>query len=483
MTDEGLEPLARAVPTARADERRRSWTWLVPLLALAATVGLGLRERGERGSLLSIHAAEGHGIARGDPVRYRGIDVGQVASAELADDLSSVVIRVRLQRGAEGLARAGTRFWIVRPHLAVDQVAGLETIFGSRYLEALPAARGDSDGERQTDFVALAEPPVLEDVQPGGLELVLLAASRHGLDPGAALHYRGIAVGRVLSVGLASDAADVEVRVYVRAPYRQLVRKDTRFFLESGASFELGITGLEVGLDSLRSLVVGSIGMATPDAPGELVSTGHRFPLAEAPETKWLAWRPPLAVGNALLPFDAPAPSPLRATVSWKSERLFLERSHEQSAWVLVLGGALLGPAELLARPELDGGTDFELEVAGARFPLLPGPPGPPGASARAGAALLEGFEGIGIPWPRDFVRRPEAPEDCLVVGDPTAAPLALSAGRLSPSDDGWKVDRAYSIGPEWNGAPVFARSDGRLVGILLAADGRARVAPLPESS
>jgi hypothetical protein len=66
-------------------------------------------------------------------------------------------------------------------------------------------------------------------------------------------------------------------------------------------------------------------------------------------------------------------------------------------------------------------------------------------------------------------------------VGDPTAAPLPVAAGRFSGSDGSWAVDQAVPIDETWHGAAVVARADGFLVGLLLVDDGRGRVALLPE--
>ena len=65
-------------------------------------------------------------------------------------------------------------------------------------------------------------------------------------------------------------------------------------------------------------------------------------------------------------------------------------------------------------------------------------------------------------------------------------APEGVRANTVSPGtiyfEDGvWRVDPAVSLDETWNGACVLARSDGRLVGILLVEDkGNATVALVP---
>jgi len=466
------EPIARTIPTAQISTRRRwSWTWVIPLLALTITGWIVWRAQAERGPLIEIRAREGHGIGAGDSVRYRGINVGKIEAAELDDDLGQVVLEVRLSLRAEALARTGTRFWIVRPHLALDEVTGLETIFGARYLEASP---GLESGEVQTEFLALEEPPVLLEDEEGSLEIVLVSTRKFGLQPGAPINYRQVQIGRVLTVGLASDASSIETRAHIRPRYSQLIRENTKFWEASGIDLQVGLFGgVEVGLDSMRALIVGAIALATPDEPGEAVLNGHRFTLEEEAEEDWLAWRPALPVGNALLPPGTPTPKPLHAKLTWTEKQLFLKNKKRRSAWVLAVEGGLLGPADLFAPSEEAEGQGHHLQIAGKLVPL---------AKPRwqeAGLAVLDSAVALGIPWPSDWIRKPEGIEDVLVVGDPAAAPLPLSSARFVEEDGAWKIERGMGLREEWNGAFAFSRADGYLVGVVLVDGSSAKIVPM----
>ena len=71
-------------------------------------------------------------------------------------------------------------------------------------------------------------------------------------------------------------------------------------------------------------------------------------------------------------------------------------------------------------------------------------------------------------------------PEDCLVVGDPKATPVALSLGRIDAQKDHWKIDAAVSLGRGWHGASVIARADGFLIGVLLVEGRKLLIVPPP---
>ncbi|MHC5114498.1 MAG: MlaD family protein [Planctomycetota bacterium] len=455
-------------------ERRLSAAWLIPLAAVLLAAWLGVSAWRQRGVVITVQLPEGHGLKVGDPVRYRGITVGEVREVQLDRDLDDITVTVGLRKEADALARTGTRFWVVRPRLRLTQVEGVETLLGPRYLAVVPAAPG-ADGassRRQRDFVGLTEPPVVETIEPGDLEILLEAPRRGSLSPGAAVTYRQLRIGSVLSVGLASDGGGIEARVHVHKAYRQLVRERTRFWDAGGLRTDLKLTGLTVELDSLEALLAGAVAIATPppDEAGDAVLTGHRFALVEEPEDEWLEWSPQIAVGSSLLPAGAMLPQPLRATIRWK-QGFLIKKARSQGGWVLQTADGLLGPTDLLTAQR---GSNTEpgsvsLEVAGRDIPLPDTP-----AWSRHGVATLDVTVGE-VRWAAQRIRRPEAPEDCIAVTDPIAPPFPLAASRLTPHDgaDGatWRVDPAISLDESWHGACVLSRRDGMLVGLLLIDD------------
>ena len=250
---------------------------------------------------ITIYFANGHGLTIGDELRHRGIMVGEVTSVDLDKNLAGVSVRVRLASSASDLARAGTHFWVERPRIGFSGIRGLETIVGGRYLGVLP---GPPNAPPRDQFTGLENAPVAVERVAGGLEIVLDSPHRYGVDAGAPLTHRGVEIGTILAVGLASDAASVELRAYVYPEYRSLVRDNTRFWSTSGIDLDIGVSGVHFSADTLATIAAGGVALATPETEGRVVSTGHRFQLLERPadESKWHEWRPRLAVGAAQLP-------------------------------------------------------------------------------------------------------------------------------------------------------------------------------------
>ncbi len=450
-----------------------SWIWLVPIVAALLAGALSLQAWSERGVPVAIQFKQGHGLQAGDALRHRGITVGEVAEVTLSPDLAAVIVKVRLQPDAADLARIGSRFWIVRPQLGLEGISGLETLVGARYLAVQPGK-----GDPQRVFLGLDEAPVPDTLQ-GGLEITLEGSHRGSLSPGSPVTYRKIRIGTVHSVGLASDARTVEVGVRIRAAYVPLVRQGTRFWDSSGLSFDVGITGVSLQLDTLQALAMGGIAMATPTDAGPIVSTGHRFALHREAEDEWTEWRPSLPIGAPALPAGLTAPRPLRASLVWTQTRLWTWSDDERRpGWVLAVPGGLLAPADMLAAPEQAEDQTTLLEVAGQKLGLdvEAVAVGPDLARLPLDAPLPDASPD----WPRERQRSPQGPEDCLVVTESSAEPTVLAASRLTVHDATWRVDGALSFDASDHGACIVARSDGRLIGLLLVEGDGARVAPLP---
>ncbi len=155
----------------------------------------------------------------------------------------------------------------------------------------------------------------------------------------------------MIASSLASDAASVEARVWVNAKYRHLVRSNTVFWNSSGMKVSGDLLhGIELNADSLSSIIVGGVSMATPDPPGQIVNTGARFQCQPEEDDAWLMWNPHLPLGVEDGEDRRPLPKPIRASLRWKKSVFGIRRKRQRSGWVLPLSnGRVVGPANLLS--------------------------------------------------------------------------------------------------------------------------------------
>lgn len=302
MTDHSSSPSDDGIPAALITPARRwwSWAWIVPLLAVVVAGALFMQAGRERGPRIEVRFRDGQGVKIGDALQFRGVQVGQVRDVMLADDLSAVVVTIELHRGAEGLARDGARYWIVRPEVSVTRVSGLDTLLGPRYVAVEPAREvGDGQLPFKRDFVGLDRAPT--DAAPvDGLLITLRAAHRGSVDVGSPVTYRGVRVGAVRNLAMSSDGKHVEIDASIESIYGHFVRANSRFWDAGGIGMDFGlVSGLTMQARSLETVLSGGIAFATPTRAGERVSPGHTFQLELKPESSWHEWQPDLSPAQA----------------------------------------------------------------------------------------------------------------------------------------------------------------------------------------
>lgn len=79
------------------------------------------------------------------PIRYLGIDIGQIQSLELITAKNEVQAKAVLYPEYVGtFARAGTRFSVITPQISAAGVEHLDTLFGPTSTLSPAAARRDA---------------------------------------------------------------------------------------------------------------------------------------------------------------------------------------------------------------------------------------------------------------------------------------------------------------------------------------------------
>jgi paraquat-inducible protein B len=289
--DDGRRDRDAIAELPRAQVRRGRWgaavVWVVPLVA-AVIAGYLIYDRvKERGAEITIRFQDGSGIRVAQtPIRYRGVQVGEVTAVGLSEDQRHVEVKARLQRSAASIAREGAVFWIVRPEVGVGNISGLATVITGPEIQALPGT-----GEPRSEFTGLASAPAALELK--GLKIVLRTGNLGSLQRNSPVYYRGIEVGVVQEATLAPDASAAHVHVLIRQRYSPLVRANSVFWSVSGVSLSGGLfRGVEFKLESLRSLAAGGISFATPNSSGRPARDGQVFPLQAAGRKEWLGWAP-----------------------------------------------------------------------------------------------------------------------------------------------------------------------------------------------
>ncbi len=266
-----------AVDVQLVTERKTQWLiWFVPLIALSVTVWLGWTAWQERGIEITVIFPEGQGIVPGRTlVRYNGLQVGIVESAQLQEDLKGVRTTLSMDKELKEWLTDNTEFWLVQPEISLAGISGLDTLFSGNYVTINPAR-----GKPQTTFHARAQPPPLAEGKEG-LHIVLRADNAGSLISGSPVSSIGLTVGEVEQVAMGMDDNSVEIKVFIRPEYAHLVTTATNFWNVSGVDISGPISRLKIHVESLLTLIKGGIAFATPDwaEQGEALTESTVFKL------------------------------------------------------------------------------------------------------------------------------------------------------------------------------------------------------------
>jgi paraquat-inducible protein B len=282
------------LPKAKVKTRRWNFpvVWVVPVIAAIVTAYLVYDRVQEFGPKITIKFKNGSGLKIGQtPIKYRGVQVGEVTAVELTEDQQNVLVKARLRRSAASMAREGAVFWIVRPEMGLSNIAALGTVITGPEIAVLPGT-----GKDQAEFVGLESSPVA--VEGNGLKIVLVSGRAGSLIASSPVYYRGVEVGTIQDIQLNNDARTVDIHVFIKQRYANLVRSSSKFWNVSGVDVSIGLfRGMEINMESLRSLAVGGIAFATPNDPkGKPAKDGMVFSLHDKANKEWLEWAPKILI-------------------------------------------------------------------------------------------------------------------------------------------------------------------------------------------
>lgn len=238
------------------------------------------------GGQITLHAFDAGKISEGMPIRYLGINIGQIQTLNLITAKNEVQAKAVLYpEYVNTFARAGTRFSVITPQISAAGVEHLDTIF-QPYLNVEPGR-----GSPRRDF-EIQETTISDSRYIDGLSIVVEVPEAGSLDIGTPVLFRGLEVGTVTSLTLGSMSDRVMVKMRISKRYQYLVRNNSVFWLSSGYNFDFGLIGGVVKTGTFNQFIRGGISFATP--PGTPLAPkaqdGKHFLLLESEPKEWREW-------------------------------------------------------------------------------------------------------------------------------------------------------------------------------------------------
>ena len=263
-------------PAKIRQPRRISPFWLLPIVAFAIGCLLFFQILQERGQMITIRFNEGDGITAGKTaIRYQGLQIGVVKKVYFVDNLKRVEVEAEINPEARSVLKEGTQFWVVKPTASLAGVSGLDTLVSGNYITLKPS--DDPNAKSEDEFIAQDEPPVAIATD-GALLIKLVSDDLGSLTTGSQVYFRKAPVGQVADYRFSTDRKKVEIDILINKKDVGLVKKNSRFWNISGVNVKAGMSGVDLSMDSLASVVMGGIAFDSPDND-EPAEQGQRYAL------------------------------------------------------------------------------------------------------------------------------------------------------------------------------------------------------------
>ncbi len=223
--------------------------------------------------IITLTTTNGYNIdKRMSHIYYNGIQAGKIVSIDYNPAKNNTIFKIQLTSSFQPLANQDAYFWIVKPHIGLTKLEGLDAIASGAYITFNTTS---NSAVPKRNFTLNDAPPSLQ-----GIHVKVISDKGNGLSSGSNIIYRDIAVGIVNDVSLARDGMHTVYDVIIATNYKHLLNDTSRFVLQKsidmGASFE----GVHVSVPSVSSIVNGGITLETKNLSSKL--TKSSFVLIES---------------------------------------------------------------------------------------------------------------------------------------------------------------------------------------------------------
>lgn len=231
----------------------------------------------------------------GSPILYRQVPVGSVQSVQLSRDNLQVAFGVHIGPEYAHLVNSSTRFWNASGITLKGGLSGIEvkseslqTLLAGGIAFETPDLNAPKDSKRVQRYTLHGNQ---DSALQKGVALTIRVPRGDGLNPGTAIRYKGLDVGKVETIELSADLQEVILHARVTQAAQQIARVGTQFWvvkpevsLTRAANLETLVTGqyLEVQPASQKGAVQLSFTAAEAPPKANAREQGLRLVLSAA---------------------------------------------------------------------------------------------------------------------------------------------------------------------------------------------------------
>lgn len=239
------------------------------------------------GSIITLTTFDASKLSEGMPIRYLGINIGQIESLKLSSDKREVQAKAILYpEYVSTFTKLGSRFAVVTPELSPAGLNNLDSIL-QPYISAEPGRNNKTRYQFELQAANITDSRYLD-----GLTIYLDASDVGSVQVGTPILFRGLEVGVVTGLYLGELSDRVYVATRIGKEYQYLIRSNTEFWQSSGFNFSFGLTGGVAKSGTFKQFVRGGISFATPPSVplASQAKPEQHFILKLEPPKDYMAW-------------------------------------------------------------------------------------------------------------------------------------------------------------------------------------------------
>ena len=239
-----------------------------------------------KGVTIHLSAIHAESLKSGTSIFYKEIPIGQIRKIRLLPGKDRLDVEAVIFEKYKNFLNDSSMFYVrsgfemqMNLHEIHIESGSLETmVVGGVTMVTLDrkAPRTKRDFFIYKDYKTFSKARYLRS---GGARYHVVMKELGSLSEGSPLLYRKMKAGEVIGYRYHPKEDLIDVLVFVKKEFRNLINRSTRFKNVSGVELKVNFPELKVKMGSLESLLTGGLVFETPDRHAPRVSANHRFRL------------------------------------------------------------------------------------------------------------------------------------------------------------------------------------------------------------
>ncbi len=205
---------------------------------------------------LTLHTDD-HADPQTTDVYYKDLKAGKIINTSYDAQSKTTTLFIKLNREYRELANKKARFFIQEPELDLGNLGSISSLLaGAR----IAFETSDNGAEIEYDFKLYTIDMIKNDNI-----IYLTLPQADGVKVNTKIYYRGVHIGRVVSLKLEKDMDSLKAVVELKNGYITLINDSSLFYVDSAIEFELSMQKMQLQVGSLQSMMSSGITLETVD--------------------------------------------------------------------------------------------------------------------------------------------------------------------------------------------------------------------------